>query len=150
MVLDTSKLEHTGWRAFISWVKEWYHYEFTELSNEYKDNAIEYILRNNADIFTKEMVLAENLCEKCGRCCEEIGCPHYHQDIHLCSRHNNQESEICRLYPWDNDVGFILTLNCGYQKKFVLKYFDIFFQKAIDMRCNDGEKGDITNNKGLD
>ena len=38
---DTSKLENTGWRFFRDQMKEYYHHEFKELSNEYKDKAIE-------------------------------------------------------------------------------------------------------------
>ena len=136
----------TGWRAFISWVKEWYHYEFPELSNEYKDEVIDYVLKNNEKVFTKQMVLSENLCDKCGRCCEEILCPYYDKETHLCTRHDNQESKVCYLYPWDDEVGFILTLNCGYQKNFVLKYFNDFFKRAIEMRCNNGKEEGISNN----
>ena len=44
----------------------------------------------------------------------------------------------------------ILTLNCGYQRNFVIKYFDMFFQKAIDMRCNNGEKQGVSDTEGMD
>lgn len=120
-----------GWRLFIQYMKEHYHHEFNELSNEYKDNVIDEILLNNAKYFDGEHVLAENLCHKCGLCCREIGCPYLKGN--LCSRHNNQEAEVCRTYPWDDEVGFILTLNCGYQIDYVIKFFDIFFKKAIEM-----------------
>lgn len=137
---DTSKLENTGWRAFIKWIKEWYRFEFTELPVEYKNQAIDLVLHNTENVFTREDVLAENLCVKCGLCCEEIGCIHHDKETHLCTRHDNQESDVCKLYPWDDDVGFILTLNCGYQKKFFIKYFDKLFTKALEMRENNGKE----------
>lgn len=148
---DTSALENTGWRAFIKWFKEWYSFEFTELPKEFKDDAIDLVLNNTHSIFTRKDVLAENLCTKCGICCEEIHCVYYNQETHLCTRHDNQESEICKIYPWDDDVGFILTLNCGYQKQFFLNYFDKLFTKAIQMRWSDGEKEENKSDfKGVD
>lgn len=139
---DTSKLENTGWRAFIKWFKEWYSFEFMELSQDFKNQSIDLVLHNTHNIFTTEDVLAENLCTKCGLCCEEIGCIYYDKETHLCTRHDNQISEVCGLYPWDEDIGFILTLNCGYQKKFFINYFDSLFKKAIEMGVEDGEKED--------
>lgn len=146
---DASKFEETGWRAFIKWMKDWYRFEFTELPLEFKFKSIDLVLKDTANMFTKEQVLAENLCTKCGLCCEEIKCPYHDKETHLCTRHDNQVSEVCSLYPWDDDVGFILTLNCGYQKKFFIKYFDKLFTKAIAMRNKDGKES-ASNRKGMD
>lgn len=135
---DTSKLEKTGWRAFISFMKEYYHHEFKELDNDYKDKMIEEVLINNKDFFNREDVLSENLCTKCGLCCREIGCVYHDRKTNLCTRHNNQESKVCSTYPWDDDVGFILSLNCGYQKRYVIGFFDRFFKTVVNMRDLDG------------
>lgn len=137
---DSSKLENSGWRLFIDYFKEFYHFEFEELSNDYKDEAIEYILLNHKDIFQREDVLRENLCTKCGLCCKELRCPHHDSSTNLCTKHDNQESIVCSTYPWDDDIGFILTLNCGYQKKYVHKFLDAYFTKAIEMRKSNGKK----------
>lgn len=137
---DASKLEDSGWRLFISYFKEFYHYEFEELSNEYKDRVIEHILINNKDIFSREDVLKENLCSKCGLCCRELVCPHLDTETNLCTIHDNPESPICKIYPWDDDTGFILTLNCGYQKKYCHKFFDQYFTMALKLGDKNGKK----------
>lgn len=131
---DTSKFQETGWRAFIKWMKDWYKFEYTDLPIEFKYETIDYVLHNMTEVLSREDVLAKNYCTKCGLCCEEIGCPHYDKETHLCTRHDNQESNVCRLYPWDDEVGFVLTLNCGYQKYFFLNYFDRLFDVARKMR----------------
>lgn len=127
-------LENTGWRLFLSEMQEWYHHEFPQLSNEWKDKAIEYIILNNASIFQKEDVLKENLCNCCGRCCQEIGCPDWDSVTKLCTKHDNQNSIICSLYPWDDEVGMIFTLNCAFERRYIKGFLDNFFTKAVQMR----------------
>lgn len=129
---DTTKLENTGWRLFQKWFQEFYHYEFKELSNEYKDKAIEYVIENNAKIFTKDFVLRENLCHKCGACCISIGCVDFDHKTKLCTKHDNQNSIICYEYPY-SDVGFVFTLNCGYVKDIFKLYMDMYFKKSIEL-----------------
>ena len=136
---DTSKLEKTGWRAFLSWTKEYYHHEFKQLDNKYKDSIIEEVLMNTSYYFSREDVLAENLCSKCGLCCRELHCVYHDYETHLCTRHDNQESKVCGIYPWDDDIGFILTLNCGYQKKYVIKFFNNFFTMVLKMKEGQNE-----------
>ena len=89
---------------------------------------------NNAKVFRREDVLRENLCDCCGRCCKEIGCPDWDSQTKLCTKHNNQNSKICSDYPWDDEVGMIFTLNCGYQRRYVKQFLDKYFTKAIEMR----------------
>ena len=132
MDFDESKLENTGWRLFRDQMKEWYKYEFKELSEEYKNNAIEYVIEHNAEIFTRDFVLSENLCHKCGICCTEIGCVDFDKETKLCTKHNNQNTEMCYEYPW-SDVGLVFTYNCGYQRDIFKKYMDLYFTKAIEM-----------------
>lgn len=136
----TSNLEESGWRLFVNYFKEFYHLEFEELSNQYKDEVIEEVLVNNSKYFNREDVLKENLCSKCGMCCRELLCPHLDQETNLCTIHDNPESPICSIYPWDDDTGFILTLNCGYQKKYCHQFFDKFFETAIKMGKKDDKK----------
>lgn len=137
---DTTKLKNTGWRFFRDQMKEWYHHEFKELSNTYKDKAIDYVVENNVNIFTREFVLSENLCHMCGVCCKEIGCPDHNPYTNRCTKHDNQNSEMCYEYPW-SEVGMILSYNCGYQRDIFRKYMDLYFTKAIEMmRGNNGEK----------
>lgn len=138
---DTSKLEDSGWRLFIKYFKDFYHFEFEELSDEYKNEVIEYILINNKDVFSKEDVLKENLCVKCGTCCRELLCPYLDNDTNLCTIHDNQEAKVCGTYPWDDETGFILTLNCGYQKKYVHQFLDNYFNIALKlMREKNGQE----------
>ena len=132
MDFDESKLENTGWRLFRDQMKEWYKYEFKELSEEYKNDAIEYVIEHNAEIFTRDFVLSENLCHKCGICCTEIGCVDFDKETKLCTKHNNQNTEMCHEYPW-SDVGLVFTYNCGYQRDIFKKYMDLYFSKAIEM-----------------
>lgn len=126
MVLD----EDSGWRLFVSFVQEYFSFEFPELSKEYKNKVIKNILVNNQNYITKEEVMSnQDLCSKCGRCCETLHCPYFDEDQSLCSRHDNQLMDICREYPWSGDFGIQpLTLNCGYQKKFFLQWFYNYFK----------------------
>lgn len=134
---DESKLENSGWRLALKYYKDFYHLEFPELSNEWKDEMIEYVLMNNVDVFTRDEVLSKNYCVKCGLCCRELQCHYLDRDTNLCTIHDNPESPICKEYPWDNDVGFVLTINCGYQKRFLHQYFNKVFKKAIEMQKDD-------------
>lgn len=140
---DASKLENTGWRLFQKWFQDYYHNKFPELSNEYKDKAIAYVIENNAKIFTKDFVLKENLCHKCGTCCITIGCPNFDKKTKLCPIHDNQNSIICYEYPY-SDVGFVFTMNCGYVRDIFRIYMDMYFKKAIELakkkRCDDGKE----------
>ena len=140
MTYDSTKLENSGWRLFIDYFKQFYHFEFEELSNEFKDESIEYILTNQTDVFDRADVLKENLCSKCGLCCRELQCPYLDNETNLCTIHDNPESPICSIYPWDDTTGFILTLNCGYQKKYVHQFLDRYFTTVLKMRDNNGKE----------
>lgn len=133
MDFDESKLQNSGWRLFLSEMQQWYKYEFMELSEDWKNETIEYVIKNNVKIFNREDVLKENLCTCCGLCCKEIGCADWDPKTKLCTVHNNQNSKICSDYPWDDDVGFVFTLNCGYQRQYIKKYLDELFTKAVKM-----------------
>ena len=140
MTYDVSKLENTGWRLFRDQMKEWYSFEFKELSKEYKDAAIDYVIENNAKIFTREFVLSENLYFKCGICCTQIGCIDFNKETKLCTKHNNQNTVMCHEYPW-SEVGLVFDYNCGYQREIFKKYMNMYFTKAIEMmRGKNGEK----------
>ena len=134
MEFDESQLENTGWRLFISFFKEFYSHEFPEFYKKYKDEIIEYVLLNNKDIFKEEDVLAENLCHQCGTCCRELQCNYLDQETNLCTIHDNPESKVCSIYPWDSDVGFILNLNCGYQKDYCFRFLNNYFNMAKQLK----------------
>lgn len=138
--IDLSKMEKTGWRFFRKQMVEYYTYEFKELPIEYKEKAIDYVIENNAQIFTREFVLAENLCHRCGLCCKEIGCPDLDRETNLCTKHNNQNTEMCYEYPW-SDVGLVLTYNCGYQRDIFIRYMDMYFKKSIELMRGKNEEG---------
>lgn len=137
--IDLSKMEKTGWRFFRKQMVEYYTYEFKELPIEYKEKAIDYVIENNAQIFTREFVLAENLCHRCGLCCKEIGCPDLDRETNLCTKHNNQNTEMCYEYPW-SDVGLVLTYNCGYQRDIFIRYMDMYFKKSIELMRSKNEE----------
>ena len=136
MAYDTEKLSKTGWRLFRDQMKEWYKFEFKELSEEYKNNAIDYVIEHNAEIFTREFVLSENLCFRCGQCCIQIGCPDFNHETKLCTKHNNQNSMMCYEYPW-SDVSLVFDYNCGYQREIFKKYMDLYFSKVVEMINNE-------------
>lgn len=128
--------QYTGWRAFIDFMQEYFAHEFPELSRNYKNEVIETILLNNEQYITKEEIMAEqDLCSKCGRCCRTLHCPHFDYENNLCTRHDNQLMDICREYPWGGEYGVQpLSLNCGYQKKFFLRWFMTYFEKVIELK----------------
>lgn len=139
MSYDVDKLSKTGWRFFRDQMKEWYKYEFKELSEEYKNKAIDYVIEHNTEIFTREFVLSENLCFKCGLCCRDIGCPDLDKETNLCTKHNNQNTQMCYEYPW-SDVGLVFDYNCGYQRAIFMKYMDLYFSKALELFETAGNK----------
>lgn len=114
---------------FLNWFKEYYQFEFTNLSVEFKNHWIEEILTKNSKYITKKDVIDFDGCIKCGRCCEAQGCLDYDSETKLCTRHDNPIDNLCREYPWTGELGIApLTLNCAYQVTFFLSFFDDFFQ----------------------
>lgn len=142
MEFDESKLKNTGWRLFRDQMKEWYSFEFKELTEQFKNTSIDYVIENNAEIFTRDFVLAENLCHKCGLCCLAIGCPDFNKETKLCTKHNNQNTMMCHEYPW-SDVGLVFDYNCGYQREIFKRYMDLYFTKAIEMMRGKNEEKKI-------
>lgn len=133
MVLD----ENSGWRLFLSWMQEYFIYEFPEFSVNYKNKTIEKILLNNQKFVTKEEVIKENLCISCGQCCIQQQCNYYNEETHLCSIHNSEDyPDLCKEYPWGSDeLGFqSLTINCAYQKIFWINWFTEYFQAALKLK----------------
>ena len=117
MTID--KLKDTGTQATISFFQEYYMHEFPELSKKFKDYSIEYIIKNNAQIFTKEYVMAYDGCVQCGLCCRDFKCPHHNPKTNLCTRHDDQIMDLCRTYPWSGDLGiYPVLINCRYTINF--------------------------------
>jgi len=132
MVIDND----SGWRAFISFIQEYFRFEFPELDEQYKNKVIEQILLNNGNYITKEEVMRDQeLCSKCGVCCRSLHCPYFDEQTNLCTRHDNQLMPICREYPYSGEYGIQpLSLNCGYQKKFFLQWFMRYFKKVLELK----------------
>ena len=130
------KLEKTGTRATVSFFKEYYMHEFPQLSKEFKDDSIEYIIYNNVNIFTKEQVMNFDGCNQCGTCCRELHCEYHDNETNLCTRHDNQLMDLCRTYPWGGDEYGIypVLLNCKYTTRLFKNFFDKYFQKAVEMQ----------------
>ena len=66
------------------------------------------------------------------RDCKEIGCPDHNPYTNRCTKHDNQNSEMCYEYPW-SEVGMVFTYNCGYQRDVFRKYMDMYFKKSIEL-----------------
>lgn len=123
-------MEHQRLRI---WLKQFYKYEFPILSENYKNEIIDYVLDNNKDIFSAEDITSEDLCIKCGRCCESMGCENYNKENHLCMQHNANRWAICQTAPYgDPDFGLMLHfgIDCEYLTNFLIKYFNKVFSKA--------------------
>lgn len=132
--------DDTGWRAFISFIQEYFSFEFMDLDKQYKNKIIEEVLLNNQEYITKEDVMAEDLCDRCGECCRTLHCPHFDYDTNLCPRHDNQLMNLCREYPWGGEFGIQpLTLNCRYQTRFFIKWFTLYFEKAMEIKEGNNE-----------
>lgn len=123
---------------FLDWFKEYYQFEFMELSEEFKNKTIEEILLNNFKYITKKQVIDFDGCTKCGRCCEQQHCLDYDKETKLCTRHDNPIDDLCKEYPWTGEFGIApLTLNCPYQVAFFISFFDQYFQDYIDRGVTD-------------
>lgn len=129
----------TSSQKFIKWCQEFYHHEFTELSNDFKDHEIEKVLLDNAQYVTREEVMKFNACNMCGRCCEAQGCMDYDPESKKCTRHDNPIHDLCWEYPWTGEMGIApLLLDCHYQVAFFIDFFDRYFKRLIDeKRCDD-------------
>lgn len=122
------------------WLKDYYHFEFKQLSNKYKDFIIDYILDNNKDVFTADDVTAVDYCIKCGRCCKSMRCDNYDEETHLCKTHDDNRWIICQTAPYgDPDFGLMLHfgIDCDYLVTFLIKYFDRFFEYVLRGDKND-------------
>lgn len=130
------KLEKTGTRATISFFKEYYMHEFPELSQEFKNESIEYIIYNNQKIFSRQAVIDFDGCTQCGLCCRELHCEYHNDETNLCTRHDNQIMDLCRSYPWGSEEYGIypVRLDCKYAINLFKNYFDKYFTKAIVMQ----------------
>ena len=118
-------------KRFIKWFQDYYRNEYTEIPSDIKDEWIEEIVMNNNQYITKEMVMENNFCSKCGECCRSQRCPHVSPNG-LCAIHDKPISFMCEEYPWGGDLGIApLVLNCDYQVIFFVQFFDNFFDKML-------------------
>lgn len=124
-----------GWRLFVDFIQEYFSFEYTELSSTYKNEIIEQVLLNNQKYITKEEVMAQDFCDKCGKCCRDIHCPYFDYETNLCPRHDNQLMDLCREYPYSGEFGIQpLTLSCRYQSRFFINWFDNYFRKVVELK----------------
>ena len=79
------------------------------------------------------MVLENDYCSKCGKCCINQGCSYIDLETKLCTIHDNPIDELCKTYPWTGeDLGIApLSIECTYQKTFFIIYFNGFFEECI-------------------
>lgn len=125
----------TSLNSFIQWFQDYYSNEFEHISNDVKNYWIEKILLNNSRYVTKKMIMDFDGCSMCGRCCVSQRCPHVNSDG-LCLIHDNPIDDMCREYPWGGEMGVApLLLNCDYQVRFFISYFDKFFQDLEGDTC---------------
>ena len=129
-------------RQLREWLKDYYRYEYKELSEEYKNEIIDYILDNNKDIFTADDVTAVDYCSRCGICCASMKCPNYNPETKLCTQHNDSRWIICRTAPYgDPDFGLMLHfgIDCDYLVKFLINYLDRYFEYVTNKGDNNDE-----------
>lgn len=126
-------MEHQRLRE---WLKTFYKYEFSNLNEDYKNKMIDYVLDNNAKIFTADDVMAVDYCVRCGECCRLMHCNNYNEENHLCKQHNDDRWVICQTAPYgDPDFGLMLHfgIDCEYLTNFLIKYFNKVFSKAEEL-----------------
>lgn len=117
-------------QKFLQWFYEYYYHEYPNISFDEKKDIIQDRILNNAQYITKDMVIAFDGCNKCGRCCEQQGCLDYDKETKLCKRHDDPISWLCTAYPWTGeDFGIApLTLNCHFQVAFFVSLLDKVFE----------------------
>lgn len=118
-------------QIFIDWFKEYYFHEFQDLSNNFKNSWIEYIINNNGDYISKDFVENhQDFCSMCGLCCKNQfeDCMFFDKKTNLCLTHDKQPWDICSQYPYGAlDMVGPLTINCKYMVRLFLCFFNIFF-----------------------
>lgn len=130
------------WRHLISWLKDYYIFEYTDIDPNFKNEMIDYIVTHNADVFTKEDVMSFDGCIQCGLCCKQMDCPHWDSDTKLCTTHDDLPWEICKTAPYgDPDFGLMLNfgVDCSYLLSFLINYLNNVFEQKRKMEANNGE-----------
>lgn len=125
----TEKFSH---EKLVDWLIEYYTYEFVDLELADKINKINYVIQNNAQIFSPEYI-SHFTCAKCGWCCRQMkGCVYFDEENRLCTRHDDLPYTICDTYPWGGEYGLVLSINCLKLQKALIFYFDYIFQQMED------------------
>lgn len=125
-------MEKFSHEKLVDWLIDYYTFEFKDLEMSDKINKINYVIQNNAKIFSPEYISHFN-CIKCGWCCTQMnGCVYFDEDTKLCTTHDKLPYVVCETYPWSGEYGLTLNMNCAKLQKALLFYFNYIFQKMED------------------
>lgn len=125
-------MEKFSHEILIDWLIEYYKFEFQDLEIADKINKINYVIQNNAQIFSPEYI-SHFECVKCGWCCQQMNeCPYFDKETKLCLRHDDLPYIICETFPWAGDYGLNLNINCYKLQKALIFYFDYVFKQMED------------------
>lgn len=128
-MLMTEKFSH---EKLVDWLIEYYTFEFTDLEMADKINKINYVIQNNAQIFSPEYI-SHFACIKCGWCCRQMnGCVYFDEENNLCTIHDDLPYAICDTFPWSGEYGLTLNVNCAKLQKALMFYFDYVFKQMED------------------
>lgn len=125
------------------WLVEYYKWEFPNVSPEFKVQTIEYVIRENHNIFDEKYVKdRQHFCDQCGYCCriQMPTCPYFDDKTNKCISHDNQISFLCDIYPRPGEYGLDLTINCRYSLRIFIEFLDKVFEKKEKEVVKNGEE----------
>lgn len=124
--MTREKMSH---EKLVDWLIEYYSFEFLDIEPAEKIKKIQYVINNNAQIFSPEYISYFS-CAKCGWCCRQMmGCVYFDEEHNLCTTHDKFPYQICETFPWAGEYGLNLNINCLKLQKALIFYFDYIFEK---------------------
>ena len=125
-------MEKFSHEKLVDWLIDYYQFEFKDLDLSDKVNKINYVIQNNAQIFSPEYI-SHFSCIKCGWCCKQMNeCVYFDKETKLCTTHDNLPYAICETFPWAGEYGLNLNINCAKLQKALIFYFDYIFKQMED------------------
>lgn len=123
------KMSH---EKLVDWLIEYYKFEFKDIEIAEKIKKIQFVINNNAQIFSPEYISYFS-CVKCGWCCRTMhGCVYFDEENNLCTTHDNLPYIVCETFPWSGEYGLTLNMNCAKLQKALIFYFNHIFKQMED------------------
>ena len=124
MIMMPKKMNH---EKLFDWLQEYYKFEYQDIGEDVKVRTINFVIQNNAQLFSAKTVIDFDACSRCGICCKLQHCIYYNDEEKKCTNHTDVRFEVCKTYPWAGEYGLDLTVNCKYVRLLLIDYLNQVF-----------------------